>query len=307
MRRNLSLAVGATLLAALVCLAWLQYQWISRVADAERDRLGAYVTNGARQVSDEFDREISQVLRALAAGPPDLAAFTDRCVLFHNTRLGEGRLVKTIYAIDGDSIQRFEPDQKRFATLAWPATLANLRERMDRGRPPRALIVDSEIPAIALVRSHPPAMRPRGPEEAPPEGPLPRPLPHQWTIIEFDRSYITSTWLPELVSRILGAETGLAVRVMAADAPDPVLAINADRVDFGQPLAASPLFSRRIFVQGGFAPPGPPGGGPPQQRGMGGMGGGPWRIEVVHRAGSLEQAVAHTRRNNLLVSGALCC
>ena len=311
MRRRLSLAVGIALTAALVGLAWLQYQWITRVADAERDRLGTFVANGARQISDEFDREISQVLRALAAGPPDLAAFTDRCLLFHNTRIGEGRLVQAIYAVDGESLQRFDPSQKRFVAVSWPAPLANLRDRMEGGRPPRALIVDPDIPAIALVRSRPPALRPRDAEEAPPDGPRPnRPLhqmPHQWSIVEFDRSYITTTWLPELAGRLLSASetSDLGIRIMAADSPDPVLALNAAGIDFSHPLAVAPLFSPSHLCAGGICAAGSSGRSAAARHGRHGR---PRRRTVADRseapAGSLEQAVAHTRRNNLLVSGA---
>ena len=91
----LSLAVGTSLLLALVALAMLQYRWITRASDAERDRLRASLDSSATRFCDGFDRELARVYRSfqLADGPAEGALEGDlasRLAAARGACVGEG-------------------------------------------------------------------------------------------------------------------------------------------------------------------------------------------------------------------------
>jgi len=136
-------------------------------------------------------------------------------------------------------------------------------------------------------------------------------------IVQLDRGYIARDLLPLLAGRYFanGGEFDYCVVVTtrreprtmvyrsdpadglhaAPDASAGLLAVRFDQLDTGlfrpgdQPVPT--FFSRRAPGEGrrgGFR-------APPVDRGL-------WEVGVTHRAGSLEQVVAHTRHRNLIIS-----
>ena len=143
-----------------------------------------------------------------------------------------------------------------------------------------------------------------------------------WLIFQLDSHYVPETFLPDLVHRVLNSgaadDAGYEVTVVTATPDSTVLYESTpgqSRAIRQGADASAPLFDvpremlrrnsqdRRPGERGrGDFPP------PPDER-KGGPGRGPqyqssrWIMTVRHRAGSLEAAVARTRRANLAVTG----
>jgi signal transduction histidine kinase len=144
-----------------------------------------------------------------------------------------------------------------------------------------------------------------------------RPHGAGFVIVQFDRGYIERDLLPVLAGRYFanGGEFDYGVVVTTRREPrtvvyrsDPadgihptpdasagLLEVRFDQLDSGMFRAGDPatpaLFAHRPprdAHRGGFRPP-------PADRGL-------WEVGVTHRAGSLEEVVAHTRHRNLLIS-----
>src|SRR5215470_9314183 len=64
------------LLLLLPVLAYLQYQWLGQVSEADRERMQASLRRASDEFRDDFDREITAVYSSFQPGPP--LAGTDR-------------------------------------------------------------------------------------------------------------------------------------------------------------------------------------------------------------------------------------
>src|SRR5260221_6698143 len=168
-------------------------------------------------------------------------------------------------------------------------------------------MVATELPALVSPLSR------RGP---PPPEPFFRPRSAGFVIVQFDRGYIERALLPALASRYFasGGEFDYCVVVTtrreprtvvyrsdpadalhpAPDATAGLLEVRFDQLDSGMFRAGAadlPAFLAHRpprDARRGFRPP-------PADRGV-------WEVGVTHRAGSLEQVVAHTRHRNLVIS-----
>src|SRR5206468_11894465 len=55
---------AAALLGLIALLATLQYRWLGRISDAERERMRASLNARASEFAQDFDRELTQIGRA---------------------------------------------------------------------------------------------------------------------------------------------------------------------------------------------------------------------------------------------------
>jgi signal transduction histidine kinase len=291
----------------------------------------ASVRAAALRFSREFNSEIS---RAIFAGQPGFRPMrpgrepeesADRL-----RRTTQPQLVRNFYQVqnseDGSlKLLVFNQASGEFESNQWPALFSKLRERMQSpgqggfgpGRPGFSGVVDEEIPAIAVRRGRPPMERPggeRGPNRE--RGPGAPPPPGVWSIVEFNRQYLESEFLPELVHKHFAGKEGLEyqVRVVPASGSekaiyqsDPSLAASffdkSDEVAFlfslrPEPMGRGPGFGGRMRGPGSPPEPsGPPGGPEVDQPG--------WRALIKHHSGSLGAVVESARRRNLAVSFAV--
>jgi len=331
-------AAVAGLLLALALLATLQYRWVGQVGEAERARLQATARSRAEQLAQDFDREVTRAFAFLqvdedmlgADGGVRYAARYERWA----ARTEHPGLVAAVYVVTREngkhSLRRFDKTSRAFVGTEWPAELSALRQRIEGmeggpgrperggGRGPFGMVAD-EVPAlvspIISPESRPAAQTERGgfaTREA-----LFRPRNSGFVIVQFDRAYIERDLLPALAGRYFasGGEFDYCVVVTTRREPravvyrsDPadalhstpdatagLLEVRFDQIDSGMFRAGAadlPAFLAhrppRDARRGGFRPP-------PADRGF-------WEVGVTHRAGSLEQVVAHTRRRNLLIS-----
>lgn len=295
----------ALTLAALLCLvplAWLQYQWIGQISDAERVRRHAYLSATTRRFVQDFDAEFGRIARTLLASPfgsqPELAELAARYA-----RLGERgvdvRLVKHYFVSRGGEdgtreLLRLDPAAGSFAPVPWPGELGDLRARF--AAPGGFPILDPEVPALAAPR---PLQRGMG-RPFRRRGEPPPPAPEGWSVIELDLAYISSQYLPALLRRHFAesGESEYQIRIVVTRDPRRVIYISDPALPpgfFASPDAAAPLLDVRVGQAGG------PLFGGPEARRRAGM----WHLQVKHRTGSLENVVAETRRRNLAVSLAI--
>lgn len=270
--KQVNVLVGGALLA-LLPLAWLQYRWISEVAEADQQRRTRELTAALERVSAETDRAAGQ-LHATLVGPRsgDGVPLEERVA---NYTPGEDALpvLRVLRATEGEEgvrAEAWDPAQGRMVATAVPGWW---NEQVVREGP-----IHAEPAAL---------LGPAFGEEDERAG---------FVVLELDERKIVDEFLPRLVQAQLGEiyRNEYSIRV----------------VKTGQALGgdvAVPVFRQ---INRGAPPPGPPpgrggrkkkkGGRPP---GVGFPGPGIWRLEATHREGSLESVVSRTRVRNLAVSG----
>lgn len=324
---TLPIAIGAVLLVALVSLAFLQFRWIARLSEAERDRLKANVDDGASRFCDDFDRELSRAFRAfqLEEGldeerlEGELAARLARW----RATAAEPKLVRELLVVSrigpGEvELRRLDEPTGRLVPSPWDTGLDSLQRAFrSRQRVPR---LDEVLPGLIL-----PVREGRPPREgAPEERDQRRPL-RDHVVVRLDLSWLQRELLPRLAARHFGGREGLAYEVtVAVAAPPRSVVFRAGPVVAGGPAAGASdvdrgLFGLRSFPEASAARPaqqpsgGEPGRPPRNPDRPGGWAGAPardpetglWRIEVRHPSGSLEAAVSGARRRNLALSLAI--
>jgi signal transduction histidine kinase len=312
-------AVGLAFL--LLALAWLQHHWILQVSSLYRHRMRVSLVESGSRFTEDFDREISRAWFSFHADPRDTGDPRDVAVRRYRAWLANApdpRLIREVYSVDRDEAGGFRaevlrPAEGRFVPVPWPADLTPLRRRLeglDIGGP--GFGVDARVPALIV---------PRFPLRAPGERRMGRePL----LILRLDEGEIRGHILPALTRRHFGDGPDREYAVAVVSAADGRVIFQSDpgeaaRVREGGD-ASLPLFGLRPFeeLRGIWSardrPPGPLGhfghfGGNPggadagaQPHGLGPPGDGAWRLVLLHRGGSLDQAVSHFRIHNLLLS-----
>src|SRR5687767_2484801 len=149
---TVSILVGLVMLL-VPALAWMQYQWLGQLSEAERERMQRTLRTAAAQFANEFDLELSRTLIGLQVDGQTLrdqnwSAYAQRYSAWA-TSANEPRIVRDVWLVDTtpgtvitpiDSGQRVSPDQLRirrwnaqalsFEDAAWPDDLAELRESL---------------------------------------------------------------------------------------------------------------------------------------------------------------------------------
>jgi len=316
----------------LAVLASMQYRWLGQVAQAERERARARLAAAASGFAADFDREVGHVAACLGSSLASDEPENERVARKYDclVRSGAQPLVAELYRAErqADSeilLSRFDPSSRDLAAVAWPPALAAIRLRL-QNEPKTAAAgfvrrrrfsdpIDGDVPALVLTER-----RSGAAAEVPAAA-------RGFFIARLDVPYLAGTLFPDLERRYFGhgslQDYELAV-VRRTDIAHPLYASEqANAVSFRSGDATADLLTFRIFEEAHRSemgarrplprPPGetgPPGFHAPPPRASwraGGGGGarfssGPWRLVAVHRGGSLDAAVAGTRRRNLGVS-----
>jgi signal transduction histidine kinase len=159
------MAVAAALLGLIALLATLQYRWLGRISDAQRERMTATLNSRAGAFAQDFDRELTlaymlfQVESALpgASGeqglPERLAARYERW----QATARYPRLIREIYVAsrEGDSpatLDRFNPAARTAERSEWPSSLAPIRANLNESREEKSsngtMVVRTMAPAL---------------------------------------------------------------------------------------------------------------------------------------------------------------
>jgi signal transduction histidine kinase len=291
------------LVIALGVLATLQYRWIDRVSEAERQQTRANLDFAARRFTDDLRVELGALFDAF--GQPDRGELEERYEQWARAA-AHPALLENVYVAerrDDDTwaLLVLDRDARRFADTQWPAKLAGIHQQLKaaaqhqriRWLPP----VVSEIPAFFF----PP--RPRFARPEPfgepdfPGGPPPNaPQAARATIVVLNREQLAKTILPSLADRYFSTakkdEYDLAltngIETIYRSSPSwPDGKTSADLDLAFRPVDREMSAARRPP----FADPPPPFA--------------PWRLLVHRHDGSLNALVASTRTRNLAVSFAI--
>jgi two-component system, OmpR family, sensor histidine kinase SenX3 len=375
----LAVAVGLLLPA----LAWMQYDWVTQLAAADRDRRERTLRTAALQFTAAIDTDLSRIGGSLqldgamverqdwdayalryAAATANQSPSLIRGVWYVETerprrdrdrgrngdrdrREGRGDRDDRDDRDDRNAplvLRQWMPEQRTFAEVPWPADLATVRAQLEKQRDDEhgpgggarefmaatAALGDERTLVMPIVRLSMFTDRDR------PRGRFLSDLHvRSYTVVGLALEELVATRLPAMVEEHF-SETGYRVavvtreggRVVFESEPGAAAATEAApdlTASFFQPRVGPMMFFARTAASGRGnerielpPPPAPPGerqsetvvnviemrdgertmrsrtmSHPP----------GHWTLRVQHRAGSLEAAVAASRRRNLLLSG----
>lgn len=294
---------GAILL--LPVLAVVQWRWLGRLADAERDQmerqLATAAGNIARDISQEVGKAHGLLLGARPArpeGPPRSHAARYEAWA---EQASDARLISGFYAADNDRgnwrLSRYDPSTREMKPAQWPAG--------QPGWPPQPgagpILTDHAL-IFAIPRVRP------GEE----------PDFDNWSLIAIDRQFITSEWFPQLLHSYLGADFSERFRIEVRTRRQPHTRIFGEPVD--RPDVTVGLMPPPPRLAGGEPPgpeatdpqvlpddaaprfdefkrgrkKGPP--APPLLRG------GVWELRIQQRSGSPAQMMERARIGNFALS-----
>src|SRR3982750_2475367 len=114
--------VAAALLGLIGLLATLQYRWLGRISDAERDRMRATLETGASGFAQDFDAELTRGYLLFQTDPVSdaddgPARFADRYDRWHATSKFP-RMIAAFYVFrpdDRSPLVKFDPATRDFA------------------------------------------------------------------------------------------------------------------------------------------------------------------------------------------------
>jgi signal transduction histidine kinase len=199
----------AALLALIAVLATLQYQWLGRISDAQRERLKATLNAHATAFAQDVDRELTRAYLTFQFDPvpTDDGAAARTAARFDRWQATAKypKLVKDVYLVSSDDpprLERFNPTSRSMEPAEWSPALAALRA--DLGRTER---VPTEG-GTTILKTLPPAVIDDVPAIV-----VPTPLlvvgqrsgndiamsaPMVCTVLLLDRQYIEHELLPAL-------------------------------------------------------------------------------------------------------------
>lgn len=335
----LSVLLVGILLLILPVFAYLQYQWLGKVSEGEREQMKANLERSATQFSDSFDREISRVYTAFQLEPRKSAStMREDYALLYNYWLETAPLPGLVsdvliasFESNGSRLERLNPETRLFEVTAWPDDLSKFRdsfkvETRRTGTDTEVLVrgipgaIEPAIPALFIPLHEREVLRPEPPSLLP---------PGTFLVVRLDLELIRTELLPSLIeTHFTGSQSDYNVAIFGAPpAPGPLFstpgwASSTGDVtkDFFTPRFAEIRLMRAPGVGAARGNIGIRRSGravaqslqfrvlhDTSERTEAGvlMNSGAWKLVATHRAGSLDAAVGQIRRRNLAISGGI--
>ena len=157
--------VAGAMLGLIALLATLQYRWLGRISDAERERMTATLTARANAFAQDFDRELTlaymlfQVEPVLPGGsseqslPASLASRYERW----QATARYPKLIQELYVATSEAggparLERFNAAAQALEAAGWPDTLRPIRTQVDQAREEKSdngmMVVRTLAPAL---------------------------------------------------------------------------------------------------------------------------------------------------------------
>ena len=206
-------ALAVVLLALIVLLATLQYRWLGRISDSEREGMRSALNTHAAGFARDFDAEVTRAFLLFQIDPESAPDLADRMSMRYDrwqTTARYPRMVKDVYVLGPDAgagLMRFNATTHVLEPEAWPRELASIRAQL--AAPPELPVSPA---GTFLVRAMPPPIW-----DSIPALLIPTPAiffnqdpggPHlrmasglTYTILLLDREYITGDMLPTLAQQ----------------------------------------------------------------------------------------------------------
>jgi len=211
MKRSWFLFISIASLAALfVLLGVLQYNWLSRVSDADAEKMQKRLNSDAERFATDFNREIQNAYFNFQLDTEnwkkrDYREFNERYDFWHG-KTAYPTLIANFYFIenrDGVKPLVYDAEKHTFNETEWPQTLRDLYSRFsdDKGFEP----IYDDIPALVLpvhesdeIAVRHIFIRTGDKNELPPAEP---PKRYGYLVIMLDRPTLTEGILPDLASK----------------------------------------------------------------------------------------------------------
>lgn len=204
------LVVAVALLGLIALLATLQYKWVGRISDAERDRMRVSLNTRASGFAQDFDAELTRAYLLFQADFPDNESRESRLAIRYDRWQATARyprLIKEVYVAGADSLlHRYDPSTHALVPVDWPSVLEPIRVQLV-ARPaaaplPGALFFRTLPAAIwdsvpALLIPSPTFLINRQPGNA--EMHVASGI--SFTVLLMDRDYMTTELLPALAQQ----------------------------------------------------------------------------------------------------------
>jgi len=218
-----ALAVAVALLGLIGVLGSLQYRWLGRISDAERERMTATLSARATAFAQDFDRELTlaymlfQVEPALPGTNSPAQTLVEKIVSRYERWQATARypkLIRDVYVASKDTeaavtLQRFNNTTKDLEAIEWPNSLSPIRAQIGDTRE------EKTANGSMIVRTIPPAVWEQVPAIVVPNAPSPlllinSPAFHgarlppssslSYIVLALDRQVMTAEILPALAS-----------------------------------------------------------------------------------------------------------
>jgi signal transduction histidine kinase len=206
--------VVIALLALIVLLATVQYRWLGRISDADREGMRSALNARATGFARDFDAELTRAYLLFQIDPQATENLPARVGMRYDrwqTTARYPRMVKNIYVTGlevGGTLQRFDPSVHVLEAVDWPDALAPIRAQITSRREPP----ETGPAGTFVVRAMPPPIWDTIPAlliptptilfNQDPSGAHVRMAPGMtYTILMLDRDYITSEMLPTLAQQ----------------------------------------------------------------------------------------------------------
>ena len=213
-RLPLFVVVGA-LLVLIVVLGTLQYRWLGRISDAERERMKAMLNARASAFAQDVDRELTRAYLTfqdpVPPGDDGVAARLGARYERWQATARYPRIIKEVYvaSVDGQlpRLQRFNPTTRFLEPAEWPASFERVRTQLMHSMPAAPgqdgrlrvqmfpMPVLDDVPALVVPTSVLMLMPHEGAADP---GAHPR---MSCTVLVLDRDYIVADLLPSLAQQ----------------------------------------------------------------------------------------------------------
>ena len=271
--------IAAALIVLIAVLATLQYRWLGRISDAERERMTSNLGAHSTALAQDFDQELTRAYAIfqleLSGEQESLAA---KLTARHDRWMATARhprMVRDVYIARHDgaapALQRYSATSKFIEPVEWPAALTPVRDAVAKAMvrhaettrslpttfvfttmPPQA---QEQVPALVIpmpilfINSLDPNSRPGSSPRVALDG------LSAFVIVHLDREYIANEMLPAMVDqRFRSAGTAYQVAVVNAKTKDVVY--TSDRAFAPAPDAkadaTADLFQVRLQEFGGL-------------------------------------------------------
>jgi signal transduction histidine kinase len=321
MRRNppLVLVVVAILMVLLPLLAYLQYQWLGKVSEREREQMQSSLRRSLSQLRQDFNREIARIfLQFQLQVEPDNRSGEEYLKLYThwNSTAPYPKLIQDIFLhqpslADGTELQRLNLSAGVWETADWTSEFGP-RRFLDPGAP-----VDGSAPAIVI----PIPTLIKLSEEVPK---FVSQADLGSVIVRLNLQYVREEFIPALIRSHFG-DTASEYRIQVTDRNDNSRVIysdeaataTADNGDAAEDLFALELHTYRNLMPATFHEEIVESQLPATTKmdvrvfhhfaaaariGVDVQDYGQWKIAVRHRTGSLDAAVGQIRNRNLALS-----
>ena len=305
---------GVELIAVIVMilvvsvLAVYQYRWTGEISRTEQARLRNSLAISVRNFDQEFSYDFQQLCQSFELDPEAEPSAVESRVAHQQaswTRTStHAELVRDLYiwkagGSNSAGVESFSPADNRFHNANWPSELESLHRYLtERGEFVSSPIDDREAVYFpwTFFGDAPALLRPIF-QVAPSGRDFSAGVRTIGVLmVVLNRDYIEREYLPDLVDRHFGAsgQRSFVVSVRTAKAPFQTIYVSDANFPVVTPSADAVVNLFDLVGEEARRR-----GHPPLQASVAGK---QWQLAAQHPAGSLEEAVASWRRQNLAIS-----